>query len=188
MWQALLAEPGFRDQTWVDGVGPVPAVAREQLARVRQAAGPAVFEDQEKAAQAILATAGDDLPPRARQDALEQLAQAYPGTRAARTALRELSRIHDRTNHFGAAADAYRRLLASAASTPDEEANDLIGLASAYEKERCWEAARGVWQQLQRRHGDRPRLDQGPQTMREYAAERLRRWNTRRKPARALCP
>ena len=88
--------------------------------------------------------------------------------------MRELGRIHDRTNHFGAAADAYRRLLASAASSPDEEANDLIGLATAYEKEQCWEAARGVWQQLQRRHGDRPRLDQGPKTIREYAAERLR--------------
>src|SRR5207249_3100288 len=107
---------------------------------------------------------------------LLRVAREFPGSRAALAGLGELARLSDQAGRPGAAAEAYRLWIRRSGQDPRRSAEAvpaLIGLASAYERQRCWEAARATWEFLAEHHGQRtaPALGNGP--LREVIAGRL---------------
>ncbi len=91
-----------------------------------------------------------------------------------RSELRQQAREHEQAKRHGAAAYAYRRLLA--AGIEDEgQATVLVALARVYEREPCWRAAREVWERLAHDHGDRVLADlDAHRPVRNVVADRLR--------------
>jgi outer membrane protein assembly factor BamB len=158
-WQAVLSTPALRRLPDPDGL-PAEQLASGQISRLCCEEGS--YDEIEKRAAAALAVAQQTTgSAEERVTLLEQLADEFPHAMASRTALRELAQQYDKAGLPGAAAHTYRRLLVNGVCSPSSgkrqalvEAGYLLGLARAYEKQHCWEAARITWQRLQRAHGE----------------------------------
>jgi outer membrane protein assembly factor BamB/tetratricopeptide (TPR) repeat protein len=119
--------------------------AAERIDRLKAKHGKEVYEAVERR----FAQLRDDR----RAEEMETLVASYPNADGVSAALGELARLHEKAGRPGAAAQAWRRLLARG----DEQQTGpaLIGLARAYEQEQCWEAAVSAWQRLARTAGDK---------------------------------
>jgi outer membrane protein assembly factor BamB/tetratricopeptide (TPR) repeat protein len=172
-WQAVLDADDLRGlQAYGRDSVPAPAgaLAAEAIAQLRREHGDKVYQAVQKRAGDLWAAAPDE----GRPAVGERLAREFPGAAVTREALLHLARSHEQANRPGAAAHAYRRLLAGGATGP-EQAAALAGLARAYERQRCWEAARAAWQRLEGAHGadTLPELGAG-RCIRDFVTEHLR--------------
>jgi outer membrane protein assembly factor BamB len=139
-WQAILDSEDLRGIPVYDCAGlPAPAGARAvgAIAALRGRYGEKVYASVERRAQELWAEA----PEKERAVVAERLALEFPNAAVTGTALLYLARQHEKARHPGAAAHAYRRLLASGATDP-ERALAREGLARAHEQEGCREADR----------------------------------------------
>jgi outer membrane protein assembly factor BamB len=85
------------------------------------------------------------------------------------------ARDREKARRPGAAAWAYRRALA-APGKGAERAPLLIGLARAYEAQRCWQAARAAWERLAREHGTLELTELDPKRpVRDFVAAHVRK-------------
>jgi outer membrane protein assembly factor BamB len=107
-WEAVLATPALRTLQVFDGSGR-PAPAGDHAAAALHALPAAVRQDSEKRAEALWAKA----VPERRGAAAERLAAEFPHTQAARRALAALAREREQAKQPGAAAHAWRLLLAT---------------------------------------------------------------------------
>jgi outer membrane protein assembly factor BamB/tetratricopeptide (TPR) repeat protein len=173
-WQAVLRSAALRHGR-VDGRRgkPMPAGAfvATRIDELIRCHGRKVYEPIETEAEKRFASARGA----GEAEVLEELAREYPNARVTRRALWGLARRHEEAGRFERASWAYRQLLRFGAEG-DEAALARAGLARAYERLRCWEAARDVWQQLTDRGGERTvaGLD-AHAPVREYAARQLQK-------------
>jgi outer membrane protein assembly factor BamB/tetratricopeptide (TPR) repeat protein len=189
-WQRILDDAALRrghlrvGGTRTDPAGPRAAAEIRTLIRRH---GSAVYAASEKRAEALL-----DQARNGREAAvLERLTREFPNASVTGPALLRLARLHDQANRPAHAARAYRLFLGHGPSPPasaDLLAEARAGLAQAYERQHCWEAALSAWQDLAERDGDRvlPALD-GQHTVREFVARRLQQL-ARRSPPRVVPP
>ena len=153
VWQRILRDDALRD-------GPVAiaddipqaggTLAADRIDQLIRAHGPAIYDPFEQQARSLQASAESGN----RIGVLERLARQYPNAAVTRPALLQLSALQEKAGRPGAAAQAYRLLLARSGE-PAEEAAALAGLARAYEVQHCWQAARATWQRLARAYGER---------------------------------
>jgi outer membrane protein assembly factor BamB/tetratricopeptide (TPR) repeat protein len=171
VWQSILGDDTLR-RGWIT-VGRLPraagTLAAEQIAELLRADGSEIYRPFEERARALAAKADGAR----RVEVAEQLGTEYPNAAVTRPTLMQLAAWHERAGRDGAAARVYRLLLQSA-SANSEQAPALVGLARAYERQGCWEAAATTWQRLARENGEQilPGLD-SQRPVREVVAHRL---------------
>jgi outer membrane protein assembly factor BamB len=171
-WQAILSAGPLRGRPVYDNDTPATAgaVAAARIAALKAKHGDAVYAPFEKEARALWEGATE----KGRATLAERLAEAYPNAAVTRTALLESARLAEESHRPGAAASACRRLL-RLGGTKEEERAALVRLARAYERQRCWSAARAVWLRLDGRFGAEQILDLAPKrTAHDFVSERLR--------------
>jgi tetratricopeptide (TPR) repeat protein len=171
-WQSILTAEEWSALPVQDHSGTprtAAGLAADQVERLRTRYGPQVYDAVEKQAQSLVETA----PPGDRDQVTRKLSRQYPHAIVTRTALRDLAQAHEQAGRPGAAADAYRRLLA-AGPKGDDQAVALVGLARTYERQGCWQDARRVWQRLAHEHGSaRLALLSLDRTVAQWVDERL---------------
>ncbi len=131
-WQRILADEALRHGVLRDSrrlPQSAEAVATEEIDKLLRAHGRALYAPLEEKAVALLKSAGDAA-------ALDRVADEYPNAAAAGTALRQLARLHEGAGHWGAASQAYRRLLRRE-MPEDERAAAQAGLRHAVAKEQA---------------------------------------------------
>jgi outer membrane protein assembly factor BamB len=137
-WQRLLDDDTLRRGTLRDArrlPQSAAAVAADTIDELIRTHGPALYAPTEEKARALLASAQGD------PAALERLTREYPNAAAVLPALRQLARSYEKSRHWGADADAYRRLLRRHPAE-DERKAAQAGLARAVEQQRkCCAAA-----------------------------------------------
>jgi cellulose synthase operon protein C len=158
-WQGILSSPALRDLQVQEGAGTprrAGETARQEIDTLLAARGAGVYEAFEKKAR----TLWDGASEKDRAAVAGRLADEFPNARVTRKALLERARARAAANSPGAAAADFRRLL-TLGVTGDEQVASLAGLARAYERQRCWPAARSAWRRLARDHPDArvPALD-----------------------------
>jgi outer membrane protein assembly factor BamB len=164
-WQAVLADDGLRQGTLRDGRGLPQRAEVVAAERVRDLIGEPLRAAREQQAGSLLAAARGPAE-------LERVASEYPCSAASSAALVRLGKLHEEAGRWGAAAHAYRRFLARAEKEAQRPAA-LAGLARAWERQQCWDAARDAWEALARE-------DAGE---REFVARQLDRPAYREAPA-----
>src|SRR5262249_25382782 len=78
-------------------------------------------------------------------EALERLASEFPNASVTGPALQRLAAVHAQAGRYGAAAEAYRRLLRRDGAD-EGKAQALVGLAGAFQRRGARPAARDAWQ------------------------------------------
>jgi outer membrane protein assembly factor BamB/tetratricopeptide (TPR) repeat protein len=174
IWQGILDDPALRRSKIVAGHGTRQSaglVAAKKIEQLIQRHGRAIYAGEELRARLLMknATGGD------RSKIIGKLAQEIPNASATATALLELAHCEEKADHPGAAADAYRQFLRWERDA-QQRLPALAGLALAYERQRCWDAARKTWRQLANDAGDRvvDLLDR-ESPVADFVATRLRR-------------
>jgi hypothetical protein len=119
VWQHLLTERRLRDLLLCVGTTPGRAAdhAEAQLKRLRQTAPDAFTEVMEAPARRLWRQAKDPAP----AALCLRLAQEYPHTETAQTALRQMVQQERDAQHLGAAAQALRLLLAGASKERERD-------------------------------------------------------------------
>jgi cellulose synthase operon protein C len=172
-WQGILADETLRRATLTDGHGN-PQSARvaavNAITALTRAHGVSVSAQSEEQARTLLGSAREAN----RVAVLERLAEEFPLAAATGPALLELARLREQAGQQAAAARACRLFLRHQPQSA-ERPRALVELARCYERQRCWEAARLMWQRLAEEAGDRTLAElDGEHTVREYVARQLR--------------
>ncbi len=151
-WQAVLSGDTLRDLPVEDDGTPATSgkVAAARINSLKAKHGEAVYAPCERRAVGIWGITQQIVG--SWQEQAERLATEFPNASVTRTALLRLVGSEEEANKPGAAARACRQLLRQG-PTKGEEVSVLVHLARAYERQRCWEAARAVWLRLDRRFG-----------------------------------
>jgi outer membrane protein assembly factor BamB len=153
VWQAVLREESPRQGILQGPTGheeSAAAVAYTRIGAAIHAHGADVYGPIEKEARAALADR--DLP-----RALAHWLPVYPNAAATRAALGKLAGQPLQPGQCADAAQACRYFLGLESQSDGQgpkEIPALRGLARAYEGQRCWEAARAAWVQLEQDHND----------------------------------
>jgi outer membrane protein assembly factor BamB len=175
VWQAILHEKHLRRQPLTGARGLPQRAADVAAARIRELIrthGTAVYAPFEKRAKQLVASA----PEGERVAVLRRVVEEFPSAQIALPSLLSLARLQEQVGRAGAAAQAYRLWLERSGKDPTKDAEAvpaLVGLSRAYERQRCWEAARATWQFLAEHHGQRTAAALGPAPLRNVIAERL---------------
>jgi outer membrane protein assembly factor BamB/tetratricopeptide (TPR) repeat protein len=165
-WQTLLQDQDCRNCVFFPTKTPPQAVASLAEKRIQDLIdknGVAVYADWEEQARDAQRLANGNT------SELEKVVRRYPNATLIPEILWKLADLQEKAGRFGAAAQSYRRLLQKIGADPVPA---LIGLAHAYEKQQCYSAAKVVWLQLAKNHGEkrfRGRL------VRDLAADQLRK-------------
>jgi outer membrane protein assembly factor BamB len=147
----VLSDPTLRQGQVTDRSGAPQQAAVWAYRTAREGLlgdGPSVRRYTEQARQLFDSAKGER-----RLAILEHLAREYAPAPIAASALLEMARLYEQAERFGAAAEVYRAYLRRG----DKEASNalaLAGLAQAYERQRCWQAARTTWEALAKQAGD----------------------------------
>jgi outer membrane protein assembly factor BamB len=171
-WQNILDNDDLRrGLLFLDAGIPrrAAAVAAERIAALLAAHGTGIYEGFEQKARTQLKSAVGS----GQLETLQAVTAQYANASATGPALLRLAALHEQAGRYGAAADTYRRLLRHGGREADR-VRALVGLAQGYERQQCWQAARGTWEQLARAHGDQtvPELDRS-RPVRDLAAAHL---------------
>jgi outer membrane protein assembly factor BamB len=174
VWQSVLGDEALRHGTIFstdDTPHGAAAWAAARIAELVRRHGAGGYASIEQRAQALFDSAPKD---ERRRAVFERLAETFPNAAVTGPALFQLAALEEQAGHPGGAAQAYRLLLRRGEGV-DRPAT-LVGLARAYERQRCWSAARTTWQRLAHEHGDRTvaALDPG-RTVRQFVARHLDR-------------
>jgi outer membrane protein assembly factor BamB len=122
-WQRILSDDTLRRGTLRDAnrlPQSAAVVAGEQIDRLLKDHGRTLYAATEEKARAALASGNGDAA------ALEKVADEYPNAVATGEALRQLAGLHEEAGRWGAAAQAYRRLLRR---QPAEGEREKVALA-----------------------------------------------------------
>jgi outer membrane protein assembly factor BamB len=184
VWQTILGDEALRSGTIVNPDGSPHRAAAWATARIDELIrghGVALYAPFEKRARELL----DSAPADERcVEVLQRLTQEYPNAAITGPALVRLAALHEKAGRIGSAAQAYRLLLCSGESVNQPSA--LAGLARAYERQHCWDAARATWQRLDHDHGERTLAALDPEhTVRQFVARQLQKADYRMVSGRA---
>jgi outer membrane protein assembly factor BamB/tetratricopeptide (TPR) repeat protein len=178
VWQSILLDDKLSRAEFRDGDGRRLTAWRYASGRIASAKF-VVESDFDKVlgprARALYAQSEDGK----KAEILRQLVREHPNATVTREAYLQLARHDEQAGRFGAAAHTYRLALlrGDPRRRPDLLGRALIlsGLARAYERQGCWDAAWDTWQELARMMGGAtvPALDP-VLTVREYVAWELR--------------
>ncbi|MCI0462681.1 MAG: PQQ-binding-like beta-propeller repeat protein, partial [Gemmataceae bacterium] len=171
-WQTILGDAELRTGTMPDPAGiprPGAELARLQIEELIRAHGRALYRPIEQQARALLGSVKEDN----QEEVLTRLLDQYPNASATGTVLLRLALLYERSGRDGAAAKAYRTFLQRARAGQDQ-ARTLVGLARAYERQACWQAARNTWQRLEETYGERTLAAVDPRrSVRAWVARQL---------------
>jgi outer membrane protein assembly factor BamB len=185
VWEQVLSTPELREQPAWDDCG-LPASASVLAAA---AARDLCSRSEELAKRAHDRVKGlwEAAAPQERLEVAERLVAECPHAAFTRTALQQLARELEQAKRPGAAAWAWRKVLALRAAD-EEQAAALVGLGRTLEQQNCPESASEVWRKLQRLHGGRIVAEAGPRPIAEIAAEALHRLGKETRSAGVALP
>jgi outer membrane protein assembly factor BamB len=142
-WQTILKDKQLREAFLLDEARlPQSAAARaeKRISELIAKHGGGIYAVHERAARVQLDNGDDD------SDKLVALVREFPNAQATTDVMRRLAELYERRGEFAAAAAGYRLLIPRLQGEPLTAAQ--IALARVYEKERCFAAARALWQEL----------------------------------------
>lgn len=172
--QTILADATLRKGHMDDPNGSVQLAAAWATSKTKQwlaATGGTLQVAYEQQARKLLHPA----PGESEQSSLERLLREYPAAAVSTTASLRLAHLHEQAHRFGAAAAAYRLLLRKPVNDL-ERSQARVGLARAYERQGCWDAARQTWHALVQDAGDQFLVHLDPsRKARDVVTERLRK-------------
>jgi outer membrane protein assembly factor BamB len=170
VWQDILVADELRGQPAVRFSRrqlTAAALAAERIDELKTKHGAQVYQVVERQFHDLCEKA---VANRSAQE-LDHLVSRFPNADGLHPALLELAKLQDKAGHSGAAAQAWRR---SIANRHEALIPALIGLARAYEEEKCWDAARSTWRRLERTCGGKVVMELDPNTtVREWVTAHL---------------